>query len=130
MRDAAGDWDEFLRFLIGGTINTVITYALFLALDRIFHHSIAYTLSFLAGIAIAYALASIFVFRTGFALRSALRFPGVYVVQYLYGLAALWLLIDVARMRSEFAMLLVIATLVPITFVLTRYVVRQGSGPR
>jgi putative flippase GtrA len=129
MRDAAGNWDEFLRFLVGGAINTVITYVLFLALDRIFHHSLAYTFSFLAGIAIAYALASTFVFRTGFALRSALRFPGVYVVQYVYGLAALWLLIEVAHMPGEIAMLLVIVTSVPLTFLLTRFAV-TGKQPR
>ncbi len=130
MRDAAGEWDEFLRFLVGGAINTAITYALFIVLDRILHHSLAYTLSFLAGIAIAYALASTFVFRTGFALRSALRFPGVYVVQYLYGLAALWLLIEIAQMPSEIAMLLVIVTSVPLTFLLTRYAVSGKAASR
>jgi hypothetical protein len=70
------------------------------------------------------------VFRTGFALRSALRFPGVYVVQYLYGLAALWLLIEIAQMPSEIAMLLVIVTSVPLTFLLTRYAVSGKAASR
>jgi putative flippase GtrA len=115
---------SFLRFLLGGAVNTVLTYALFLVLDRFLHHSIAYTLAYLGGIALAYVLAAKFVFRTGFELRSALRFPGVYVVQYLYGLAALSLLIETLRVPSEIAMLLVIATSVPLTFVLTKYAVQ------
>jgi putative flippase GtrA len=119
---------SFLRFLIGGAVNTALTYALFLLLDRFLHHSIAYTIAYLGGILLAYVLAAQFVFRTGFDLRSAVRFPGVYIVQYLYGLAALSLLIDVLRMRSEIAMLLVIATAVPLTFVLSKYAVRSRES--
>ena len=119
-RGEAGISGSFLRFLIGGTINTVLTYVLFLALERFLHHSIAYTLAFICGIALAYVLAATFVFRTGFDIRSALRFPGVYVIQYLYGLMALWLLIETLRVPSEIAMLIVVATAVPLTFALSK----------
>jgi putative flippase GtrA len=121
---------SFWRFLVGGAINTGLTYVLFLLLDRVLHHSLAYTLAYLAGIALAYVLATTYVFRTGIELRSALRFPGVYVLQYFYGLAALSLLVDIVRMPSALAMLVMIATSVPLTFLLTRFAVRQRQDVR
>ena len=121
---------SFWRFLVGGAINTGLTYVLFLLLDRVLHHSLAYTLAYLAGIALAYVLATTYVFRTGIELRSALRFPGVYALQYLYGLAALSLLVDIVRMPSALAMLVVIATSVPLTFLLARFAVRLRQDVR
>ena len=118
----------FLRFLLGGALNTAITYAVFLGLSLVVHYSIAYTITYLVGICLAYVFAATFVFGSGFALSSALRFPPVYAIQYLYGLTALWLLIDVLGSSRAVAMLIVIATSIPLTFLLTRQAMKSNRS--
>ena len=110
----------FGRFLIAGAINTLVTYVLFLALSSVLHHAIAYTIAYVAGIGLAYVMAASFVFGAGFTAKSAARFPVVYLIQYLFGLGALALLIDWLGMSRQLAMLLVVATSLPLTFVLSK----------
>lgn len=119
--------NRFIRFLISGAINTLVTYAVFVLLGRWFHHALAYTISYLLGIALSYAMAATFVFRAGVSVRSALRFPLVYVVQYLYGLAALSLLVKRFGVPQNLAMLVVIATSIPLTFLMARHAMRPTA---
>ena len=83
----------FVRFVLAGALNTAATWGLFEVLRHALPHLLAYSLTYVIGIGIAYVLNTRFVFRTGASLRSALRFPLVYVGQYLYGLAVMWLLV-------------------------------------
>ena len=119
------------RFVLVGAINVVITYSLFLILSSFLHHAIAYTITYVVGVAFAYAMAVTFVFGTGFNSRSAFRFPFVYVFQYLYGLAALTLLIDGFGLGRQAAICIVIATSLPFTFILSRRAVaaRDQDSP-
>jgi putative flippase GtrA len=112
----------FARFLIGGLINTAITYLFFLVLAAFLHQAVAYTISYIIGIVISYGLNGYFVFRSRFSLRSLSFFPLVYLVQYIAGLIVL----DFATVRlavsKEVAMLVVIAINIPLGFMLTRLV--------
>ena len=47
----------FLRFLLGGALNTIVTYAVFLGLSLVVHYSIAYTITYLVGMVLSYWLA-------------------------------------------------------------------------
>lgn len=113
---------EALRFLVVGAINTLATFILYWVLLRFISYPMAYTASFVAGIALSYALNALFVFRVRPGIRSALAFPLVYLAQYLIGLAVLWLWSSVLGMPPAYGVLLVAAVSVPITFVLSRYV--------
>ena len=104
---------EPAKFLISGVANTALTYILFLGLATVFNTSIAYTLTYAVGIAIAYLLNTLFVFRTGHSKRMAFAVPLSYLIQYLYGLAALNILIQVFRLPNYIAMALVIASAFP-----------------
>src|SRR5438067_1881895 len=84
-RAVAGN--EWLRFVLVGGVNTGVTFVLFLALCWVMPAPAAYTVTYIAGIGLSYLLNSLFVFQTDISVRTALRFPLVYVVQYLYGLA-------------------------------------------
>src|SRR3954454_10758381 len=106
-----------VRFLLSGIVNTGITYAMFVLLARIMNPSFAYTAAFATGVALSYILNAVYVFESRVALRSLVRFPAVYGLQYLYGLAALNVLTSVFSVPQHYAMLLVICTSVPLNFV-------------
>jgi putative flippase GtrA len=111
---------QFIRFLIGGGVNTAVTYVLFLILSAFIHHTAAYSIVYVVGIALSYVINVKLVFRSAPSARSIVTYPVAYGVQYIYGLAALSLLIDYFSLDHSLAMLIVIGTSVPLTFILTR----------
>ena len=117
---------EFIRFILAGGANTVATYALYLLLLAVFPYPTAYTVSYAVGIALAYYLNSLFVFRQPLQWKKTFTFPLVYVIQYCVGIALLFLLVEVFHVSAAIAPLLVIACTVPLTFVLSRRVLVKG----
>jgi putative flippase GtrA len=122
---------EFLRYLIVGGTNTAITYGLYLLLLLVMPYSAAYTVEYLLGIAISYYLNSRFVFHQPLHWKKAFQFPLVYIVQYMSGIALLSLSVEVLHINAEIAPLLVIAFTIPLTFVLSRLIIkgRQPVSP-
>jgi putative flippase GtrA len=116
-----------VRFIVAGIANVAVTYPLFLLLSTVIHHSVAYTLTYVIGILLAYLLAANFVFGTGVSAGSAMRFPFVYVVQYLYGFAVLWLLVDVLALAPYLSMAVVIITSIPLTYLLSSMAMRRNG---
>ncbi|HEY2818053.1 MAG TPA: GtrA family protein [Casimicrobiaceae bacterium] len=124
MREAAL---EFTRFLIAGAVNTVISYTAYLLLLAILPYLIAYAISYVVGIAISYLLLTRFVFRTQRRLSTAVRFPLVYAVQYLMGSIVLALLVERWGVRASIAAIVAIVASIPVTFLLSRFVLRPKS---
>jgi putative flippase GtrA len=110
----------FARFLISGVLNTGITYLLYLGFLQIASYRIAYTTAFVLGIFISYGLNALFVFRAGITLRSLIRFPLVYLVQYVLGLVLMTTLIEFVGIAAWLAPMFVVLVTVPLTFVLSR----------
>ncbi len=111
---------RFVRFLLGGAVNTAITWLLFVILARYMSATRAYTLTYLVGISLAYAINSRFVFGFGLSLRTAWRYPLVYVAQYAYGLAAVNLLVERLELARALVIVFVTISALPITFFLSR----------
>ncbi len=116
---------EALRFLIAGAVNTATTYAVYLALLLWLHYTLAYTIAYVAGIALAYWLSTWYVFKVRRSKRGMLLFPLVYVIQYLVGVATLQLAVKILSIPQQYALLVSIAVTVPITFVLSRLVLKR-----
>jgi putative flippase GtrA len=108
-------------------MNTAASYALFLVLELVLMPALAYTIAFAAGIALGYFINAGFVFRSGRSLRTATRYPLVYAGQYIWGLGLLSLLGGFG-VPPALAMIAVIATSVPLTFLLTRHLLTSRSG--
>jgi putative flippase GtrA len=117
---------HFFRFLLGGGANTAITYCLFLLLQWVMPAAAAYTISYIVGILLAYGINTMFVFQAKPSVRTALQFPAVYVIQYFSGLAFLTLFTYLGLSNAA-AMLLTIVVNVPISFLMTRYVLRSAN---
>ena len=118
---------EFGRFLVAGAANTVLTVLLYEGLRRVLPYLAAYSIAYVAGIAIAYALGTGYVFRRARTVASAALFPLVYVAQYLLGAGLMWLLVDRLGVHPTAAVLVVVIATVPVTFVLSRRVL-AGRG--
>ncbi len=116
---------EFARFLIVGAANTLSTYLLYLLLLAFFPYLIAYSLAYCVGVVVSYFLNSYFVFRRPFSLATFLAFPVVYVVQYGLGALILWLLVERAGVAPQYAMAAVIGATIPVTFLMSRFVLRK-----
>ena len=118
----AGDrWQHaFGRFLVSGAFNTGATYVLYLALMQAMPYRTAYSISYMAGIALAYALNRYFVFRAKGSLSTMARFPAVYLVQYLLGLGVVSLWGDVLHWPKALAPLAAVVVTIPLTFLISK----------
>lgn len=128
--DARSGWlriaGEFARFLVMGGANTLVAYAVYLVLLNWMRYEIAYTIGYAVGIGMAYLLSAGFVFRQPLRKRSALRFPLVYVAQFLVSLAMLRLGVEVIGLPQWLALGFAVIATIPVTFVLSRWIIKAG----
>jgi putative flippase GtrA len=119
---------EVVRYGVAGSINTGASYALYFLLLRVLPYAFAYSIAFVAGIALSYWLNARFVFHAPTSWASALRFPLVYVTQYLVGLATVAIIVEGLGVHPALAALFALLATVPLGFVLTRWCLRRGAA--
>jgi putative flippase GtrA len=123
----AGLWQkhkEVLLWAIGGGINTVFTYGLYLLLDLVFSYRIAFTVSYVIGIIIAYFYNALVVFKSGLSLKKFLQFPLVYLVQYLLSIGMLEVLVQGLNINPTIAPMFVLVIVTPVTYLLSRWILK------
>ena len=122
----------FARFLISGLLNTGITYLLYLGFLQIVSYRMAYTGAFVLGVFISYGLNAIFVFKAGISIGSMVRFPLIYLVQYVLGLVLIATLVELLAIAAWVAPIFAMLVTVPLTFALSRMIFtakkRTGVG--
>lgn len=106
----------FSRYLIAGALNTGLTYVLYLGLLFLMPYIWAYSLTYVAGIALGYALNVRWVFNKAPNFRTATAYPLTYGLNYILGVAMLWLFVEIIKLPKELAPLIVVALSVPITY--------------
>jgi putative flippase GtrA len=122
---------EFIRFLIAGVANTVLGYLLYLLFGLVMDYRLAYSCSYAAGIVLSYWINTAFVFRRAWDWRRLAAYPSVYLLQYLVGLALLFLLVEHAGVPEKLAPLLSIPMTIPITFLASRFIIKgRASEPK
>ena len=115
---------QFARFLVAGAVNTVASYAIFLVLLQFTPYLAAYTIAYVIGVGISYLLLTSFVFRTPRRVATALRFPLVYIAQYLTGSVVIVLLVEAWGVRASIAAIAAIVASIPVSFLLSRTILR------
>ena len=115
---------EAYRFVLGGLLNTVLSYAVYFACQLFLPYQLAYAIAYVFGVMLSYRINVAFVFRTQHSAAKAMAFPLVYLVQYVTGALLLALLVEWLGMPQEIAPLAVIVLTIPLTFVLSRFVLR------
>jgi putative flippase GtrA len=117
---------EFLRFLLMGGMNTLVAYLIYLVLLNWIRYEIAYAIGYATGIVIAYWVSAAFVFRKPMRGRSAIRFPLVYVTQFLVSAGILHVTVETMHVPHWLAFIVAVGLTIPVTFVLSRWVLHAG----
>ncbi len=115
---------EFLRFVFWGGVNTLTGYLIYAVLLLFFPYLVSYSVAYAISIFISYFLNSKFVFNEKLRLRKALKYPLVYLNQYVLGALSLFLLVHFLKIDKLVAPLLVVMLTIPVTYFLSRRIVR------
>lgn len=116
----------FIKFLLSGGLNTIVTYGIYLLLLRYLPYSTSYTISYITGIVIAYLMNRFFVFKSHRGLKSMVLLPLVYLIQYLLNLLIIWLWIEKIGLAIRLAPLAAIVITIPITYIISKIVFRSS----
>jgi len=118
---------RFNRFLLVGSVNTAVTYIIYIIGTFIFNYLTAYTISYLLGIVISYYLNSSYVFNSSVSINKSILFFGVYFIQYIIGLVLLYWLVDLLLVNKALAPWGVMFVNVPLTYFLTKTVLQEKA---
>jgi putative flippase GtrA len=121
---------SFARFLMSGGFNTAFTYVLYLCLLLVAPYQVSYTVAYVLGIFLAFALNRFFVFKSHRGVQSVILFPLVYIVQYLVSMIALWIWVAQLGQNEKVAPLVAIIVTVPITYLLSQFVFLKEANPK
>ena len=116
----------FLRFVVVGGANTLLSLALYWIALLWMPPQAAYAISFAAGVITGYLLHTRYAFRSKRGWRSFLAWPLICLAGWAVGAAALQLAIGPLGIDPRIAPLLAIAASLPLTFVLGRLVLVPG----
>ena len=120
----------FLRFVVVGAANTLLSLVVYWVGLMWMPPQIAYAVSFAAGVVTGYLLHTRYAFRSRRGWRSFLAWPLVCLAGWAAGASALQLAIGPLGIDPRIAPLVAIATSLPLTFVLGRLALRPSRpGP-
>lgn len=115
---------RWISFLIGGGLNTGLTYCLYLLLSYLIDYQAAYAIAYVTGIVFAYFFNSKVVFKVEQSLIGMAIYPTIYLVQYLFGAMLLNLLVEHWHINKAIAPILVILLLLPSSYLLNKVVLK------
>lgn len=113
---------------MGGALNSALTYLVYLALLWVVSYRWAYSIAYVTGIFLSFVLNSLYVFRTPMRWRRLLPYPSIYLVQYLLGLAVIYLGVELLDVDERFVPIVVVAVTLPVSFALTRWMLGTRNG--
>ena len=115
---------DALRFVVGGGLNTAVSYSMYLLLNLVLPYMYAYGIAYVMGILFSYVLSAKWVFRVGMSWKTFALFPLVYAVQFSLTSGLVWLLVEKAHISETLAPLLAIGAALPVTFLMSRYILK------
>lgn len=118
---------QIVTFAAVGVINTATYYCLYLLFLTWLPYLAAHILAFLLSMIGSFFLNARFTYRTRPTWRKFLLFPLTNVTNFLITTAGVYVIVDVLHAGSHFAPLLASAAAIPVTFVVSRWVMLPRS---
>lgn len=115
---------EFIRFVFFGGVNTLLGYFIYVILLIFLSYKVSFTIAYVSSIFISYYLNSKFVFNREVSLKKALIYPSVYLIQYLTCMLLLHIFVEILNLSKFIAPILVVLLTVPITYFLSRFIIK------
>jgi len=112
---------RWLRFILGGGINTIFSYGIYLLLHHYLMYQLAYFFSYCIGIVFSYWFNSTVVFRVSLNIKAFFAFPSVYLLQYAISAFFLGIAVNIFGLSEKFSPLIVTVVMVPITYAMTKF---------
>lgn len=112
---------QFLRFGIVGVLATAIHYGIYWVLQHYMNASVAYTIGFALSFICNFILSSIFTFKAKATIKRGLGFGGAHIINYFLHIILLNIFLYLG-MSNEWAPIPVFCLVVPINFLLVRFV--------
>lgn len=116
------------RFVVGGGLNTAVTYVVYLALAYVLNYQLAFLIAYTAGVMFSYCYNAKFVFRMPMSWKGMMAYPMVYIVQYAISALALGVMVESLDLSKTIAPILVAVATLPVTYVLSKTIIRRFTG--
>ncbi|MFF8865629.1 GtrA family protein [Streptomyces sp. NPDC015139] len=121
---------QIITFALVGVINTATYYCLYLLFLMWLPYLAAHVLAFALSMVGSFFLNARFTYRTRPTWRKFLLFPLTNATNFLITTAGVYVIVDVLHAGSRFAPLLASAAAIPVTFVVSRWVMLPGRETR
>ncbi|GAA2928795.1 GtrA family protein [Streptomyces mexicanus] len=120
---------QIVTFAVVGVINTGTYYGLYLVFLLRLPYLLAHVLAFFLSMTGSFFLNARFTYRTRPTWRKFLLFPLTNAANFLITTAGVYVIVDVLHAGSRFAPLIASAAAIPVTFVLSRWIMLPKADP-
>ncbi|WP_432171945.1 GtrA family protein [Streptomyces sp. 1222.5] len=121
---------QIITFALVGVVNTATYYCLYLLFLTWLPYLAAHVLAFALSMVGSFFLNARFTYRTRPTWRKFLLFPLTNATNFVITTAGVYVIVDVLHAGSRFAPLLASAAAIPVTFVVSRWVMLPGRETR
>ncbi|HAR3917990.1 flippase GtxA [Staphylococcus aureus] len=120
---------EILKFIIVGGINTLNYYVVYLLLLKLLHieYMISHITGFLVAFVISYYLNCYFVYRVKPTWRKFISFPIAQIVNVSLQTVLLYVFVSWLNLPAEIAPFAGLVITIPITFVLSKWILKDSN---
>ncbi|MEY2252031.1 GtrA family protein [Comamonas sediminis] len=119
---------RWLRFVVGGGMNTGFSYLIYLLGGLIFSYQVAYFIAYVSGIIFSYWFNARFVFHIPLSWKGLLSYPLVYLVQYLISALLLGSAVEYLGINKYIAPLAITLITLPLTYCMSKLLLGAGKN--
>ncbi|MFF8992048.1 GtrA family protein [Streptomyces sp. NPDC014983] len=121
---------QIVTFAVVGVLNTAVYYGLYLLFLGRLPYLAAHILAFALSMVGSFFLNARFTYRIRPTWRKFLLFPLTNAANFLITTVGVYVIVDVLHAGSRFAPLIASAAAIPITFVVSRWIMLPGASLR
>lgn len=118
---------RWLRFVVGGGINTGFTYLVYLGMNFFLSYQVSYFIAYATGIIFSYWFNARIVFRVPLSWTGLFSYPIAYVVQYLVSAFFLGRLVEFFRINELIAPLIATIALIPMSYLISKFLLERKA---